>query len=300
MELRHLRYFVAVAAEENVARAAAKLHVSAPGVSRQISDLEEELGILLLERSAKAVRLTEPGRVFLTGARVALKHVDRAVKAAQRKAKGLQGELHVAYSPSLVVDILPKALRQFELKFPGIRVVLHDFSTEEILLHLRDRKLDLALTIRPTGKLLRGLAFVELVRYALCVIASPSHRFGQLASVTLELLAREGIIGYNRKDYPDYHDLMAAVFKSTGRTPAISEQDSFASVVAEVEAGRGVAIKSVSCKGMLGPTIKILPFISPAPSIIVGALYRRGTVREEVEEFIAATSSELQAPVSYV
>src|SRR5436189_472732 len=101
VELRHLRYFVAVAEMENVSRAALKLHVSQPALSRQIRDLEDELGFFLLERSAKAVRLTEAGRTFLTEARAVLERTDEAVKAAREVATGERGELHVGYAPSL-------------------------------------------------------------------------------------------------------------------------------------------------------------------------------------------------------
>src|ERR1041385_771420 len=95
MELRHLRSFVAVAEQENVSRAALKLHVSQPGISRQIRDLEEELGFSLLQRSAKSVRLTEAGRVFLKEARAVLERANEAVEAARLAASGNGGELHI-------------------------------------------------------------------------------------------------------------------------------------------------------------------------------------------------------------
>src|SRR5688572_20699981 len=101
VELRHLRYFIAVAEEENVTRAALKLHVSQPALSRQIRDLEEELGFSLLERSAKSVRLTDAGRTFLTEARAVLERAEKAVSAAREIAKGASSELHVGYAPSL-------------------------------------------------------------------------------------------------------------------------------------------------------------------------------------------------------
>src|SRR5437762_37615 len=138
MELRHLRYFIAVAEEENVSRAALKLHVSQPALSRQIRDLEEELGFPLLERSAKSVRLTEAGRVFLPEARAVLQRTEEGVKAARAVAMGGQGELHVGYAPSLTARILPPTLRAFQAGLPGIRVRLHDYSTEEMLAGLRE------------------------------------------------------------------------------------------------------------------------------------------------------------------
>src|SRR5262252_5587791 len=148
MELRHLRYFVAVAETENVSRAALKLHVSQPGLSRQIRDLEDELGFPLLERSAKSVRLTEAGRVFLVEARAVLQRADEAVQTARAVASGQRGEIHVGYAPSLTVELLPRALRFFQEANPGVRVQLHDLSTREMLRGLRDGKLHLALIIQ--------------------------------------------------------------------------------------------------------------------------------------------------------
>src|SRR5881394_1680012 len=107
MELRHLRYFVAVAEAENVSRAALTLHVSQPAVSRQIRDLEEELGFSLLERSAKSVRLTEAGRTFLKESRAVLQRAEEAVQAARAIATGGRGELHVGYAMTHTVRILP-------------------------------------------------------------------------------------------------------------------------------------------------------------------------------------------------
>src|SRR3569623_66009 len=114
MELRHLRYFAAVAEEQNVTRAAARLHVSQPPLSRQIRDLEDELGVALFEHGAKSVRLTEAGRAFLPEARAALRRVEEAVQMVKAVAKGERGEIHVGYAPSLAVDLLPRALRRFQ------------------------------------------------------------------------------------------------------------------------------------------------------------------------------------------
>src|SRR6266545_2619302 len=122
MELRHLCYFVAVAEAENVSRAALKLHVSQPALSRQIRDLEEELGFSLLKRSAKSVRLTEAGRAFLTEARAVLERAESAVAAARTIANGAHGELHIGYAPSLTARILPPTLRAFQAEMPNVRV----------------------------------------------------------------------------------------------------------------------------------------------------------------------------------
>src|SRR4051812_9204291 len=164
MELRHLRYFVAVAEMENVTRAALKLHVSQPALSKQIRDLEEELGFSLLERSAKSVRLTAAGQVFLVEARQVLKRADEAVQGARAVADGSGLELHVGYATSPTVRLLPPTLRAFQAEMPKVRVRLHDLSTEDIFARVRDGKLDVAFIVKPGPAMLRGLDFRELAR----------------------------------------------------------------------------------------------------------------------------------------
>src|SRR3954469_20437350 len=188
MELRHLRYFVAVAEEENVSRAALKLHVSQPALGRQIRDLEEELGFSLLERSAKSVRLTEAGRTFLDEARAVLQRADEAVKTARSIATG-GNELHVGYAPSLTARILPPTLRAFQAEMPNVRVRLHDFSTEEMLEGLQNKKLQIAFLVRLTPALLRGLQFEELTRDPMCLAVAPKHPLASRRSVTLAEVA---------------------------------------------------------------------------------------------------------------
>src|SRR5580700_5140704 len=146
---------------ENVSRAALKLHVSQPALSRQVRDLEDELGFLLLKRSAKSVRLTEAGRVFLIEARAVLQRAEEAVQAARAIATGARGELHVGYAPSLTARFLPRTLRAFQAQSPGVRVRLHDLSTEEMLAGLREGTLQMAFVVRLPA-MLRGLHFEEL------------------------------------------------------------------------------------------------------------------------------------------
>src|SRR5690349_6045541 len=126
MELRHLRYFIAAAEAENVSRAAMRLHVSQPALSRQIRDLEDEIGFALFERSAKSVRLTEAGRTFANDARAVLQRAEEAVHNARAVASGGRTEMHVGYAPSPTVRIMPPILRAFQARFPKVRVRLHD------------------------------------------------------------------------------------------------------------------------------------------------------------------------------
>ena len=130
MELRHLRYFIAVAETENVSRAALKLHVSQPGLSRQIRDLEDELGFPLFERGARSLRLTDAGRVFLKESRAVLQRAGDAVNAARAVASSTESELNVGYDMSPTIKILPPTLRAFKAAQPGVRVKLHECGPE--------------------------------------------------------------------------------------------------------------------------------------------------------------------------
>ncbi len=163
MELRHLRYFVAVAEAENVSRAALKLHVSQPAVSTQIRDLEDELGFSLLERTAKSVRLTAAGRVFLTEARAVLERVEIAVNEARTMANHGSSLLHIGYSPTPTAHVLPAISRAFQQAVPNARLKMHDQTNDENIAGLHDGSLQLAFVIRPLGtKTLRNPRFEEL------------------------------------------------------------------------------------------------------------------------------------------
>ena len=293
MELRHLRYFVAVAEEENVSRAALKLHVSQPGISRQIHDLEDEIGFQLFERSAKSVRLTGAGKVFLTEARAVLQHAADAVNKARTVAGGTSGEINVGYAPSLTIQILPQALRTFQEKFPNVRVALHDLSTEEMLSQIGENKLQVALTVRPSAKLLRGLKFEELARYAMCVAVAPKHPLAKSKSVSLEQISRESLLAYSRKDYPEYHAMLEKLFAPVGRKPRIiGEHDGVSSIVAAVEAGRGFALVPSCVAGMVGPRLKLIPLKPALPAVPVVAIWRKESETEMVKHFIASARQD--------
>ncbi|MEP6671110.1 MAG: LysR substrate-binding domain-containing protein [Chthoniobacter sp.] len=293
MELRHLRYFVAVADEENVTRAAAKLHVAQPAVSRQIRDLEEELGLPLLERTAKSVRLTDAGRVFLQEARAVLARADDAIKTVRAVAGGTSGELNVGYAPSLTVQILPRALRRFQAALPGVKVSLHDLSTEEMLDGLREGRLHVCLGIAPEGGQLRGLKFHELAQYPMGIAVAPGHRFARQRAITLEKAVAEPFIGYSRAGYPEYHTAMTKIFASTGRAPHFAEEhDSVTSLIAAVESGRGIALVPSCMACLAGPRLKILPLKPAIDPVVVGAVCRKTGASPVAQKFVDAAEGE--------
>ncbi|MES2310487.1 MAG: LysR substrate-binding domain-containing protein, partial [Verrucomicrobiota bacterium] len=208
MELRHLRYFVVVAEEQNVTRAANRLRVAQPSLSRQIRDLEEEMEVELFKRTAKSISLTEAGKVFLSEARAVLLRVDQAVQTAKAISKGTKGKLRIGYAPSLTTEILPHALRVFENQHPGITVSLFDLSTEESIQRIRGRQLDLALIAKPLEATMHGLRFESLVTYPYCCAIAETHPLARKRSIRLKDLVKEKWIVISEDEYPEYHDFL--------------------------------------------------------------------------------------------
>jgi DNA-binding transcriptional LysR family regulator len=293
MELRHLRYFVAVAEEQNVTRAAARLHVSQPPLSRQIRDLENELSVALFEHGAKSVRLTDAGRAFLPEARAALQRVEDAVQMAKAVASGKQGEIHVGYAPSLAVDLLPRALRNFQESHPHVRVQLHDLSTQQMLRALRDGKLHLALMVRLSVMPMAGLVFGEIERHAVSVAMHPGHPLARKRTVGLKDIALERLIAFTLSEYPEYHAWMAELFALLNKPAHVSEEhDSVTSLIAAVESGRGIALVSERLKCMAGPRLKIVPMKPAPPPLVIGIARAKNQNSQAVAAFIAATKQK--------
>lgn len=273
MELRHLRYFVVVAEEQNVTRAAARLHVSQPPLSRQIRDLERELDVDLFRRTAKSLALTEAGKVFLGEARAVLLRADQAVEKVRAAAVQCRGKLNVGYAPSLTVKLLPQALRIFEKNFPGVRVALHDLSSEECIERLIAGKIDIALTVPPPTARMRELIFEKLASYPLCCAVSASHSLAKNKSVALSKLKRERFVVYSRDDYPEYYEFLAKLFRPLDFGLQVTgEYDGVTGLIAAVEAGQGIAIVPSSLACLTGERLRLLPLKPRMTPIIVGAV----------------------------
>jgi len=288
MELRHLRYFVTVAELLNFTKAAAKLRVAQPSFSRQIRDLEEELGVSLLERNSRFVRLTEAGKAFATEAHAVLQHAETAAQAARAFAKSNHGHLKLGYAPSLTVEVLPQALRSFEKACPRVRVTLQDLSILEMTNGLCEGRLDAALTVEASGKQMQGLAFEKLCSYPVCVALGATHRLMRARRIALAELKDERLMVYSREEYPEYHQWLNGLF---GRgiqrlLENAEEHDSGTSLIAAVEAGRGVAIVASVFSSVAGPRIKLRE-LQPSPTpLVVGVAYHRRRLGGAARQFV--------------
>ena len=288
MELRHLRYFVAVAEMENVSRAATqRLHVAQPSLSRQIRDLEDEVGVQLLERTAKSVRLTDAGRAFLEEARAILKQADGAMLKARAIAGKLETELRVGDWPLGTGRLMPALLRAYQQAMPNVHVKLHDWSVDTNIAGVRDGRLQLAIVVPPLkGNALADLRFEELATARVCLVVSCDHPFATKQSVSVADAAREPFIGLMREKYPRYQEYVDATFARVNEKPrVIEEHDGWAGLFSSVSAGIGVAISSDAFSYLFGDRIKCLRLTPEPKRVVIGILSRKGKLSPAAEKF---------------
>jgi DNA-binding transcriptional LysR family regulator len=236
-----------------------------------MQDLEDEIGVELLTRSRRGVTLTIEGKLFLEDVWDLLKRTDVAVGKVRAAARGEIGGLHVGYAPAPTVEILPAALSAFQKVVPRVKILLHDLSDHEITTGLRSGDLELGIMIEPMGGRAAGIQFEPLRHYPVCVALTASHPFAQLKSVSVEKLAAEWIVGFRRKDYPEFYHNLNSIYASVRSKPRISvECDSASSLITEVEAGRGVALVIPSFEFVSGKRLIYRPLTGTDFVVSVG------------------------------
>jgi DNA-binding transcriptional LysR family regulator len=278
MELRHLRYFVAVAEEENITRAATRLNVSQPPLSRQIRDLEDELRVELFTRTAKSLSLTRAGRIFVREARAVLQRADEAVRKVRAAAAGGDDEIHVGYAPSPTGEFLSSVLQAFKKRTPALNVVLHDMTLAEMLQGLRSKQLQAALVVQSMSSIPPGLRFDRLRSYRVGAILPKNHPLAKRRALRLEDLLNEPVAVLSKKDYADYHAWLRKALGTNARKLRIAEEcDGAMSLIAAVESGRAIAVSAESIMSVAGTRLAFVR-LTPAPEPMhVGIIYPTGS-----------------------
>jgi LysR family transcriptional regulator, benzoate and cis,cis-muconate-responsive activator of ben and cat genes len=240
MELRQLRYFVAVAEEGNISRAAKKIFLTQPALSRQIKSLEEEIGQCLLERQAHSIRLTPVGEALLRETRELFKHVDLLLERVRVAGRGLR--LRVGYAPSLAAGLLSATVESFSQIHPNARVELFDLSTAEMLAGLENDTLDVVLSVGQ-HRGMRGLKWTPLVRQSWRLAVNQNHPLAGQFRVTPAEVAQERLLVFCQRDYPEYWEIVTGWLRKHRLRPVIAgEYDGVDSLMAAVESGLGVAV----------------------------------------------------------
>ncbi|MCG8351518.1 MAG: LysR family transcriptional regulator [Chloroflexales bacterium] len=239
MELRHLRYFEAVARHSHVTRAAAELHIAQPALSKQISQLEHELGVALFDRVGRNVRLTEAGEALLPHARTVLSQVE-AARAEMAERVGLRrGRATVGTPPTVGTQLLPQALAMFNQRYPGIELRLHEAGVQTLLDLLETGLVDVAVVTLPVED--DALTVTPLFTEELVIVVGSNHPLRGCDNITLEDLQTEGWV-LSPENY-ELREAMLAACKQASFTPRVvlegGEMDTLLRLVA---AGVGIAL----------------------------------------------------------
>lgn len=279
MELRQLRYFVAVAEAGNISRAAQRIFLTQPALSRQIKALEEAIGHRLFERAAHSIRLTPAGEVLLREARELLGHADQVWETVRAAGRGTR--LRVGYAPSLASGLLAAAVESFSRSHPGARIELLDCSTAEMRAGLESDTLDVAVTVGQDSAG-RGLQWTPLIRSAWRLAVNRRHPLARRARVTLAEVAREPLLVYGRRDYPEYWEMIRGWLKPPGARPRLAgEYDGAESLLAAVESGLGVALVSARTAHLFPRRVQLKLVTDGPPPLCIAAGCRAARLGEK-------------------
>ena len=284
MEIRHLRYFVAVAEELHFGRAARRLRIAQPPLSRQIRDLEDEMEVQLFLRDRRGVALTQAGASFLGDVRGVLGALARAVDQARRADRGEVGKIRVGYVSSVAYSGLPEVLRAFRLKYPEVSIGLHEMPPAAQVKGLRDGEIDVGFVRAPMEE---SALESEVVRREPLVAALPaSHRLASSRRIELSSLAREPFILFPRWRGPGFFDYIVGLCRAAGFSPSIAYEAAQLDILSLVAAGLGVSIVPSSIRAVRRAGIVFRPIVgNPRADLLVA--WRAPEPSPVVREFVA-------------
>ncbi|RON17159.1 LysR family transcriptional regulator [Pseudomonas brassicacearum] len=284
IDIRQLRYFVAVAEEEHVGRAAERLHISQSPLSRQIAQLEERLGLTLFERSQQRIRLTRDGQTFLAETRALLTHASRLESLGKRLGRGEEGGLCIGYIENAMhAGVLPNALRVLRVERPNVHVALYNLRSTEQLEGLRQRSLDIALVSEPPAKNDPDLLGFQVLDDPMLLALPEHHPLANQTTLTPADLTDQEWIGVQH--HTSREDFVSACIRA-GFTPDIRmEATGPFTAMALVASGLGIAMiqKGLSRNAPPGVVLREVPWISFTRPL--WAAWHRINLRPLVETF---------------
>lgn len=258
MDLRHFRYFVAVAEELHFSRAAQRLCISQPPLSKHIQEIERSLGVVLLERTRRRVQLTDAGRLFLVEARAVLAQADHAIDTGKRMARGELGSLSIAFTATAAyTPLFPRSVRAFREALPGVNLTLNYLTTEAILDAVIRGDVDLGL-IRPSAmrRLPSEITAIAIVEDRLMLVLHETHSITQSGPVPLESLADEPFILRPRGRGSSFYEQVYEICGLAGFNPHLSQAANEApTILGLIAAGLGVSILPGSLQAIKVPDV---------------------------------------------
>lgn len=285
MELRHLRYFIAVAEELHFGRAAARLFIAQPSLSQQIRQLEVELGFPLLKRTKRSVELTDAGKVFLAAAQHILVQVQEAKRAAQRAYRGEVGRLVVGYISSSTYDLLPMILRAYRERFPHVEVALRELTTPAQVRALEENELQVGLLRLPIST---PLVNVEVIRREPIVCVLPEeHPLTVHKRIAVPQLAHEQFVLQSRQHGGGYYVQVMKLCLASGFSPnVVQEVTETHTIVGLVAAGIGISLVPQSIRNIRSEGIVYRELEGTATMTEIALAWRRDAHSAIVQNFL--------------
>jgi DNA-binding transcriptional LysR family regulator len=293
VELRQLRYFVAIAEEGSFSRAAVRLHVSQPPLSTQIRGLEEELGAPLLVRTNRGVSLTASGQLFYEEVRAILARLESARIRMLQANRGDVGMLSVGFVSIADYGILPPALKSFRSQFPLIEVQLHELTTDAQIRELRAARLDLGFGLAPVEE--PDLEFAMILREALVLAAPADHPAAASDTIDLRSLSKDSFIVPPRDIAPGLYDLTISRCRSAGFAPRIVQNArQMQTVIGLVSCGMGLALVPASVRNLKRTGVRYLQLRGRPSFIKLGVLRTRNSANALSDHFVSALKAAAQ------
>jgi len=286
MELRHLRYFCAVAEERSFTAAGRRLNVSQSGVSGQIRDLEREMGVTLLRRNQREVALTPEGAAFLAEARDILARAERAVDMARKASHGQFGKLTIGLCGPVTALFLPKLIRTFRKQYPGVTLSLKERAPLEQVNALLNGEIDMGFTRTVPVEAKHSIQSELLFREPVIAALSKENPLAKEAAISVRRLAGEALVLHSREAGADIFDPIVAMCKRARFTPKIvSTAASWQSVLTLVEAGEGIALIPACVQQLRSVEVVFRPLTGGACRLDAIVAWRRNeanAVRERI------------------
>jgi len=287
MEMRQLRYFVAVAEELHFGRAAERVNICQPPLSQQIKNLEEELGAQLFNRKSKKISLTDAGAAFLEDAKEILKRVDSAAERVRGLARGVVGWISLGLVLPAMDTFLPDAIRVFRSKNPLVEIQLLEMGTAAQLAALRAGHIHVGV-MRLFQHDTRGLIVERIVEEPYILAVPSGHRLASLDAIPLGALDGEPLIFFPRHSHPALYDRIIACFSVAGCTPMIvQEATSKFTSIALVAAGLGMALVPASTRKQSRPGVTYRPITGSLPMVELSLVWREDAESAALRNLIA-------------
>jgi DNA-binding transcriptional LysR family regulator len=291
MELRHLRYFVAVAEELHFGRAAERLHLSQPPVSLALKELEQELGVTLLERTSRRIALTRAGEDALRDARAVLAAADLLKRRAREAAKGLMGTLSIGFISLPAYSFLPPLLHRFTGDYQRVKLALQEGTSDQILRDVEGGALDVGLVFQ-TPDLAPALQARPVQKEPLVVALPETHPLAGARSVSLARLANERFLGFERHLGPLMFDAIVATCMRHGFSPQLFPARQMHTIVSLVSGGIGVALVPASVQALHREGVVYRPMRGEKTMVETVAVWRKADDAPLVRAFLALLPKE--------